>query len=275
MTKNGIGILTFALNSEHVDYEKLAYLMAISYIATNKHKLPLAVVVNDRKNCLQKLHNVFDHVITKKDFECVNAMHHESHLLDYTPFAETIKIESDMLLTGDIYHWIKHLRLMDLCFTNTIYGFDNQTCNDYFYRKYIYQNNLPNIYNGFMYVRYCEYTYNYFDKVNFIFHNWNDEKKNFRMFDNFEPSTDFAMAMACHYTNDIKLGVNPTGVPGFIHAKPWVSHNNNLSWHEYFNWSIVDPNTVIVEGVKAKWPIHYYSKDFCTDKIIQQYEQAI
>ena len=47
--KKGIGILTFALNSTTTDYERLAYMMALSYKATNKHQLPLAVIVNDRE----------------------------------------------------------------------------------------------------------------------------------------------------------------------------------------------------------------------------------
>ena len=64
--KKGIGILTYALNNKDCNYENIAYLMALSYLATHKHKLPLAVVVNDRQLCYKKLHDVFDHVISKK-----------------------------------------------------------------------------------------------------------------------------------------------------------------------------------------------------------------
>lgn len=272
--KQGIGILTFALNSD-VDYEKLAYLMALSYCATNKHKLPIAVVVNDRSNCLKKLYDVFDYVISKKNFHTVNEMHHEAHLFAYTPFAETIKVESDMLFTIDIGHWIKHFRLWDLCFTTQVYGFDNLPADDNFYRKYIKVNNLPNTYNGLMYTRFCKSTAEYFRTVDHVFQNWEQEKKNFRKFDSYPPSTDFAMAMACHICKEINLGLNSTGLPGFIHAKPGVTHRSDKPWHTEMKWSIVDPFTVIVNGIKVKWPIHYYDKQFCTDWLITQYEQFL
>ena len=61
--KAGIGILTYALNSADTDYEKLAYMMALSYQATNKHPLPLAVIVNDVDNCRPELNDVFEWII--------------------------------------------------------------------------------------------------------------------------------------------------------------------------------------------------------------------
>ena len=273
--KKGIGILTYALNNKDCNYENIAYLMALSYLATHKHKLPLAVVVNDRQLCYKKLHDVFDHVISKKNIEVVNEMHHEAFLLHYTPFAETIKIESDMLFTSDTNHWIKHFRLWDICFTTKVYNFANVVADDKKYRKYITLNNLPNIYNGIMYTRFCKDTANFYRRVDYIFNNWNKVIKEFRMFDNFPPSTDFAMAMACHDNQNLNFGCNPTGIPGFIHAKPWITHKSDNQWHQELQWSIAHPNTVIVNGIKADWPVHYYDKHFCTESLIKQYEKAI
>ena len=273
--KKGIGILTYALNNKDCNYENIAYLMALSYLATHKHKLPLAVVVNDRQLCYKKLHDVFDHVISKKNMEAVNEMHHEAFLLHYTPFAETIKIESDMLFTSDTNHWIKHFRLWDICFTTKVYNFANVVADDKKYRKYITLNNLPNIYNGIMYTRFCKDTANFYHRVDYIFNNWNTVIKEFRMFDNFPPSTDFAMAMACHDNQNLNFGCNPTGIPGFIHAKPWITHKSDNQWHQELQWSIAHPNTVIVNGIKADWPVHYYDKHFCTESLIKQYEKAI
>ena len=124
-------------------------------------------------------------------------------------------------------------------------------------------------------LRFCKNAVNYFNKVDYIFANWNREKQNFRQFDHFPPSTDFAMAMACHYTDDLQIGVNATGIPGFIHAKPWVTHRSERPWYHELKWSILDPFTVVVNGIKAQWPIHYYDKNFCTDKLIEYYEQSI
>ena len=279
-TKLGIGILTYALNSPDTDYEKLAYLMALSHIATNKHQLKLCVIVNDRKNCRPELHDVYDFVLDKPDItkfkksqdEAIHPMHYEAHLFRITPFAETIKVECDMLFTSDISNWIKHMRQYPICFTNQVYNFNNEPADDSYYRKYINQNLLPNVYNGFMYVRFLRTTAMFFKCVDQIFRNWDYNIKKFRLWEKWKPSTDFAMAMACHYMNDLKFGINPTGIPGFIHAKPYITHKSKKHWHEEMNWSIVNPSTVIVNGVKASWPIHYYDKNFATDEIVKKYE---
>ena len=180
-----------------------------------------------------------------------------------------------MLFTSDTNHWIKHFRLWNICFTTKVYNFANVVADDKKYRKYIILNNLPNIYNGIMYTRFCKETVNFYSRVDYIFNNWNKVIKQFRMFDKFPPSTDFAMAMACHDNNNINFGYNPTGIPGFIHAKPWITHKSDNQWHQELQWSIPHPNTVIVNGIKADWPVHYYDKHFCTESLIKQYEKAI
>ena len=62
--KNGIGYFTFAINTD-VDYEKCAILWALSLRATQKHKVQIAVVVNNANTCRKDLHDVFDFVISK------------------------------------------------------------------------------------------------------------------------------------------------------------------------------------------------------------------
>ena len=274
--KKGIGILTFALNSTTTDYERLAYMMALSYKATNKHQLPLAVIVNDRETCMPELHHVYEYIFSVGGMANIHPMHHEAYIQRHTPFSETIKVECDMLFTGDIYHWIRHMRLFDICFTNQIYDFNNQPADDSYFRKYIYQNNLPNIYNGIMYVRHCKALTDYMKHVRYIFENWEESLKEYRMFEKFPPSTDFAMAMACHKDNNaLSIGINPTAIPGFTHAKPTITHKTKKHWHEELDWCIKDPSTVIVNGVKAAWPIHYYDKNFITDEMLDEYATYI
>lgn len=273
--KKGIGILTFALNSDTVDYERCAHLMALSYRATNKHPLPMAVVVNTLEGCRPQLKELYDHVIVKSDMPVVNPMHHEAKLFRYTPFAETIKVECDMLFTIDINHWIKNFRLYDVCFTNQVYNFANEPADDSYYRKYIKENCLPNCYNGLMYVRYCKTSVDYFREIDEIFKNWDEEKRKYRKFDRYGPSTDFAMAMACHKMDDLNFAVNSTGFPGFIHAKPFITHRSESQWHTTMKWSLPNAQTFIVNGIKAEWPVHYYDKKFCTEELIAQYEHYL
>ena len=271
MQKKGFGIFTFALNSNETNYENLAYLMALSYKSTQQHPYPMAVVVNNKDKCLEKLHNVFDFVFSKNSKVLVNPQHIESNLFEYTPFAETLKVESDMLFTGDIAHWLPSMRMYDVCFTNQVYNFNNEPANDTHYRKFVLANLLPNVYNGISYFRYCQTSVDYLRHVDNTFTDWETIKKEFAKFNYFPPSTDFCMSVSCNFM-PTKFGHNPTGIPGFIHAKPWITHKSNDPWYDQVYWSIPRPDCVIIDGVQQVWPLHYYHKEFCTAQLIEQYE---
>ena len=60
---------------------------------------------------------------------------------------------------------------------------------------------MPNVYQGLYYVRVTRETNNFMRTADKVFNTWDDEIKKLRMFDKFEPSTDFAFSIALDKCN--------------------------------------------------------------------------
>jgi|TARA_R110000796_G_scaffold64049_9_gene148244 hypothetical protein len=263
--KQGYGYLTFALNTGDTDYESMAMLFALSVKATHAHKMPMAVIVNDTDSCRQDLYDVFDHVIQVPKREVVNNMQYEALICDVTPFKETVKFESDMLLTSDISIWQHHYRNYDLCFTSYVLNNRQEKANDKRYRTFIRKNLLPNVYSGLYYVRTTRSTVMLMKEVWRIFSDWHSEIKKYRLWEKHEPSTDFAMSMALNNLNFDNV-CDKSPLPTFVHNKPAITG-------EMRYWSIPDPQSVIVNGQRLSYPWHYHDKHICTPELIARYKK--
>ena len=264
--KQGVGFLTFALNTD-VDYEKCALLWALSLRASQKTKIQIAVVVNDHNTCNKQLHDVCDYVITVPKRNVVNNMQYECDLLNITPFKETIKMECDMLVPCDMSVWMHTFRHKDLYFTGHVIDHQVKKADDSRYRKFIQTNLLPNVYNGLYYVRLTKNTMKFFQEVDRIFMNWNQEIQKHRMWERHQPSTDFAMAMALA-NMQWSHAVSNTHIPTFVHNKKYCVGD----WRYH---TVIDPTTIIVNGAKIDYPWHYHDKSFATEKLISKYLQYV
>ena len=58
--KEQYGYLTYALNSDDIDYESMAVLWALSVKLTHQHCPSLTVIVKDKQKCRKDLHQIFD-----------------------------------------------------------------------------------------------------------------------------------------------------------------------------------------------------------------------
>tara|TARA_S200000501_G_C20800642_1_gene733866 strand:+ start:427 stop:1254 length:828 start_codon:yes stop_codon:yes gene_type:complete len=269
--KEQYGYLTYALNTGDTDYESIAHLWALSVKLTHKHCPSLAVIVKDKQKCRSSLHTVFDHVIELPIRDVVNNMQYECDVLKLSPFKETVKFEADMLCTSDIMIWQKYFRLRDLCFTGHVCNFKQQQADDSKYRRYIKTNLLPNVYQGLYYVRTTRQTDKFMKTANSVFNNWDKEIKNLRMFDKFEPSTDFAFSIALDKLN-MNNCVSNDVYPSFIHVKQGIV--KQADWDQ-ITWSLLKNKYFTVCGTQLSLPIHYFDKSFCTEKLIREYEYAV
>lgn len=265
--KQGLGYLTYALNTTEIDYEKCAVLWALSLRATQRNKIKIAVIVNDSTTCRKDLHTVCDYVVSKPKKTVVNEMHYEADLLNITPFKETIKMECDMLVPCDINVWLHTLRLQDLSITGHVVNHKNEIVDDCRYRQFIKTNGLSNVYNGLYYVRLTEQNVKFYRELDRVFQNWKNEIRKFRMWDRHEPSTDFAMSIALHNLNMNNCVLN-TFLPTFVHNKRYCVGD----WQYY---SIPNPNNIIIDGEKIGLPWHYHNKSFATDTLISKYKHYV
>ena len=264
-SKEQYGYLTYALNSDDTDYESISYLWALSVKLTHKHCPSLAVVVKDKHKCRSSLHKVFDHVIELQPRDVVNNMQYECDILKLSPYKETVKFESDMLLTSDISIWQHHYRNYDLCFTSYVLNNRQEKANDKRYRTFIRKNLLPNVYSGLYYVRTTRSTVMLMKEVWRIFSDWHSEIKKYRLWEKHEPSTDFAMSMALNNLNFDNV-CDKSPLPTFVHNKPAITG-------EMRYWSIPDPQSVIVNGQRLSYPWHYHDKHICTPELIARYKK--
>ena len=107
------GYLTFAQGEQ---YLQCAYLLALSvktYCKINN----FAVVVDKETPVPEHMQAVFDEVIT---IDTMAPFSNECLAWELTPFKETFKVESDMLVTSNIDHWWAGARIKNVCFTISV-----------------------------------------------------------------------------------------------------------------------------------------------------------
>lgn len=259
------GYLTIAQNSATTDYLTLAYQQAVN-IKTTQNGAKFAVLVDDETLALvtKEHHEVFDHVILIKNNQAKDEawkMSNEWQVFYLTPFKETIKLESDLLFTRSIEHWIHALRLRDICFSLDCRNYLGETIKQTKYRKVFELNDLPNIYTGMYYFRYSQTAADFFRLTRSIYENWDTIKQQLAQC-NDPVSTDLAMSLAAKI-----FGLDLCTIPTldywrFVHMKPGIQGwNEHQSWLDSVNTEI-DGTMIRVNNVNQYYPLHYYDKSF-------------
>jgi hypothetical protein len=279
MNKNGIGFLTFAQNNSNTDYLKLAYAQACNFKSIHPGMKYAVIVDKQTSNQITtSCREVFDYILelehdynnTGNEWKFAN----ECQAFALTPFKETIKIESDLLLTRPIDHWLTAFRLKDLVLSFGCKNYRQQKSDKRTYRKFFDDNELPDVYNGLMYFRYSLFAQRFFNTAKQILDNWDHLK--IHVFKNCReetPSTDVLYSITAKI-----LGVENCTLPSmdfinFVHMKPSIQ-----DWSEVGDWqqmTIVehDGHMIRIHNLNQYDPIHYYSKSFITDERLQHYEQ--
>jgi hypothetical protein len=267
------GFLTLAINSQEVDYLKLAYLQALSIKKTQKNnKFAVLVDSNTKKEITSTHESVFDYIIELKESHNGNPYALEPQVFWYSPFKETIKLESDIIFTRSIDHWWNTFRLRDLVLSVGCKNYKQETSNNRKYRKIFDDNHLPDVYNGLMYFRYSATSLNFFNTARLIFDNWDLVKENFKFLDEEYPSTDVVYAICSHI-----IGREVTTLPeadfiNFVHLKPAINNINEESsvkevlFTEFYN------GMLRINNLNQYAPVHYYDKNFNIDEMINDYE---
>lgn len=193
-----------------------------------------------------------------------NPMAYDWQIYDLSPYEYTIKLEADMIIPKSISHWWEILKTRDLVVCNTIRNFKQDIVVDTSYRRFIHNNNLPNVYNGLTYFKKSEQAKTFFDTVNTIFMEWETIIKIMNC-DPAEPvSTDWVYSIACHV-----LGQENTLLPtftdfSFVHMKQHVNGLPTEKWTNTLVYEIL-PHVFRVNTVPQLYPFHYYLKDFSDD----------
>ena len=273
------GFFTFAQNNETTDYLSLAYCQALSVKSTQKISSFAVAVDEPTKACLTDAHReVFDYIIDIPDDASTNdtwKMRNEWKVWWLTPFKETIKIESDILLVDSIDHWWPGLQQKEVCLTTTVRDYEGAVSPCRAYRALFDENSLPDVYNGLMYFRFGKDSLEFFSYAKAIFEQWDMVRITILKNCHDEtPSTDVVFALAAILLGEERC-TNPTlSYPTFTHMKGAINRwGINTDWTEKLYAQIDDQCHLTVGFSRQTYPFHYYQKNFITPEVIARYER--
>jgi hypothetical protein len=271
--KEQLGFLTVACNSDNVDYLQLAYLQAFNIKRTQKiNKFAVVVDKLTRQKITKKHEKVFDYIIESPEHS-YGPFGTEAFLFDLTPFKETIKLESDLLLTRTIDHWIHAFRLKDIVLSTGCKNYLQENSQIRKYRRVFDDNNLPDVYNGLMYFRFTKTAKDFFDQAKLIFANWELIKNNLKNCREEVPSTDLVFALAARLIGEELCTLPGADFINFVHMKPAINNfDNDLTFREVFV-SEFDQGMIRINNINQYHPLHYYDKNFITQDLLDYYER--
>ncbi len=280
MDKQGIGFLTIAENTATVDYLRLAYLQALNVKATQKIK-NYSVIVDVATNQLitDQHRRVFDNIIVlpvnNNDSDSQWKLANETQVFALTPYRETIKLESDLLFTSDISHWLPAFRLRDVMISRGCRTYRGELATDRSYRKFFDDNDLPDVYTGLMYFRYTRTAADLYRTAEEIRLHWPDVAAVLKNCRESLPSTDVLFAIAAQVIGPELVTASSLDFINFAHMKPAI--NNFEEGEPWWKSNLVerDGDMFRINLVNQYWPIHYYDKSFATDELIEYYERRI
>lgn len=261
------GFVTFAQNTQDVDYLELAYLQALNIKETQTENKYAVVVDAATKELINEKHiSVFDYIIdlpvdyneSTSNWKLAN----EWQVFWLTPFKETIKLESDLLFTRSIDHWWTAFRLKNICLSTGCKNYLGINSTIRKYRELFDANHLPDVYNGLMYFRFSQEAKSFFDAARYIQQEWQYVKTGLKNCIEDKPSTDVLYALAA-----IMVGPETCTMPSmdflnFTHMKPAI---NGLPDGIKFTDAFVteqDGNMIRVNNINQLHPFHYYEKDY-------------
>jgi len=276
------GYICIVQNTPDVDYLRLAYALALSIKNTQSGVNKLSIVT-DIEYIPNHYIKAFDQIIIMDNDRAKDAdwkLHNIVDLYDYTPYDETVMLDSDMLFLTDISHWWDYMSLRNTWFTSTIKNYKSEIVPPHtIYREEFIKNKLPNVYNAFFYFKKHEDNKELFDTMKDICENWDDYvkkhlyKKRPKVF-----STDVAFGLSLKLIgmkNDAIF--NEVSFPYFTHMKlqnmNWVLPSKSFDgdWTRCVDISFDEFNDSLgikIGTLRQTGIFHYHVKKFLKDGMI-------
>ena len=280
------GYIAIVQNNTDTDYLTQAYALALSLKNSQTGVYKLSIVVDDfTAELIKPKHKaVFDQIIEMPwDDDAQDAewkVNNKWTVYYCTPYDETVLLDTDMIFTTDVSHWWPILAQKDFWSTTEVKTFRNHTLTNKSYRKTFVENDLPNIYNAFMYFKKSEVSSEIFKLAEIIFHNWQ------RFYHLYLPRSRpkhvsgdvvFALAIKILGYEHLTTRNNITSLPTFVHMKGKLQEVNNIgdNWTQNIYSHLISPSNLVVGNFRQTLPFHYVDKDWLTDQTIKILERGI
>ena len=246
------GYLIPAVNTPEVSYIRCAIALAQS-IHRFHPTASVSLLTNEHIELPE-----FDHIVTLPHGD-KGGYANDWQVFEASPYRETIKLEADMVLSGCFDHWWTMFEHRDVVISQGCRNYYDNISTSRHYRKFIDENQLPDVYNAITYWRLSKTAQEFFDLVRNIFECW-DQFRRLVKFAEEIPSTDFVYAMAAEIMGrervTLPLGYGPT----IVHMKRYIVGTQGENWTRELVW---EQDPLRIQTI-AQWGMfHYYVKDWC------------
>lgn len=252
------GFVIIAENTPDTDYVSCAETLAhsIKQVMPKESVSLITTSVNESK--------YFDNIIALPygDADPLSywKLSNDWQIYEASPYDYTIKLEADMIIPRKIEYWWDILKERDIVVSSNIRNFHNELSSVKYYRGFITDNNLPDVYNAITYFKKSEFAERFFNVVRAIFTDWEEFVKILKCNKDEIVTTDWVYSLTCHI-----MGVEKTTLPSFtefsmIHMKQFV---NNLLVEDWTNELVYELNpTLKIATIVQEYPFHYHIKEF-------------
>lgn len=179
-----------------------------------------------------------------------------------SPYEYTIKLEADMIIPTSIEYWWDILKDRDIVVSSTIRNYKGEISKVRTYRKFIDDNNLPDVYNGITYFKKSDTAKYFYEVVRNVFTYWDEWKQVLKCNNNEIATTDWAYAIACHLLGVENTTMNFDGM-GMVHMKQFINDLHTEDWTKELVIESTDP--IKIATYPQLYPFHYHIKDFAKE----------
>jgi hypothetical protein len=247
------GFVIMAQDTDKVSYTKCA----IALESSIKRVMPKANVTIITTEMLP-----YGDLAKDSDWKLIN----DWQVYEASPYEYTIKLEADMYIPRNIDHWWDVLSDRDVVVSSTIRNFKQEISDIRFYRRFIDDNKLPDVYNAITYFKKSAVAKQFFAIVKEIFENWEEYKKILKCNPDEVATTDWVYAIASHIMGEEKTTLPMFTEMSMVHMKSFINGNPTENWTDTFVYECL-PDHIRIQTVPQQYPFHYHVKNFC-DKII-------
>lgn len=178
---------------------------------------------------------------------------------DLSPYDETFKIESDVIVTRSIDHWWDICRDREIVVATGTRNFRQHVSTVRSYRRMLDENLLPDVYNGITYFKKTQLAKDFFNLVKTFFNNWT-EFNDILKYDHVQEfgDTDTIYAMICKILGVEKTTL-PTNIIQWVHMKSMINGTMN-PWTKECIWELISSDFRI-NTISQMYPVHYHDKE--------------
>jgi hypothetical protein len=241
------GFVIMAQNTEKVNYVECAEVLSSSI----KRVMPDANVTIITTDMLP-----YGDLAPDSDWKLIN----DWQVYEASPYEYTIKLEADMFIPVNIDYWWDILKDRNVCVSTNIRDYKGKLSSCRYYRGFIDNNKLPDVYNALTYFKKSDTAETFFNLVRNVFENWEVYKSSLQCNVNEIVTTDWAYSIACAILGEENTTMHTFNQFSMVHMKQFVNDTITEDWTNELIYEFTEP--LKIQTFPQLYPVHYYTKDF-------------